>query len=78
MPRRKCLLLEIMEMERLEARLFDLRVVMIVVVDGNWNVFMALKAMLDVLASEFEQRIRTLHESLGPGAQPTPGSLPWR
>ena len=77
MLQRKGRMLEIMEMERLRVRIFDLRVVMMVVADGDPDVFMALTAMLDVLASELEERLRTLHEWWGPRAPRKAGSLPW-
>ena len=50
---------------------------MMVVADGDPGVFMALTAMLDVLASELEERLRTLHEWWGPRAPRKAGSLPW-
>ena len=78
MLQRKGRMLEIMEMERLRVRIFDLRVVMMVVADGDPDVFVALTAMLDVLASELEERLRTLHEWWGPRAPRKAGSLPWR
>ena len=60
MPQRKGMILE--TMERFRVRIFDLRVVMMVVADGEPDIFMALTAMLDVLASEIEESLRALHE----------------
>ena len=62
MPPRKGRISGIMEMERFQVRNFDLHVVMMVVADGDPDVFMALTAMLDVLAIELEESLRTLHE----------------
>ena len=78
MPQRKGRILEIMEMEHFRVRIFDLRVVMMVVVDGDSDVFMALTPMPDVLASELEESLRRLHEWWGRKAPPKAGSLPWR
>ena len=78
MPQRKGRISEIMEMERFRVRNFDLRVVMMVVVDGDSDVFMALTAMLDVLASGLEESLWTLHEWWGRKAPPKVGSLPRR
>ena len=68
MPQRKGRMLEIMEMERLRVRILDLRVVMMVVADRDPNLFMALTAMLDVIAGELEEHLRTLHEWWSPRA----------
>jgi len=74
MPQRKGRILEIMEMERFRVRIVHLRVVMMVVADGDPDLLMAFTAMLDVLASECEERLRTLHEWWSPRAPPaSPG-----
>eukprot|EP00963_Diacronema_lutheri_P011024 scaffold1301_cov363-Pavlova_lutheri.AAC.10 len=59
-----------MEMERFRVRIVDLRVVMVVVADGDPDLLVAFTAMLDVLASECEERLRTLHECWSPRAPP--------
>ena len=56
MPRWRGRILEVMEVERSLVRIVDFRVVMMVVKDGDPDVFMALMAMLDALASELEER----------------------
>lgn len=52
MPRRKGTMLEIMEMERCTVRIINLRVVMMLIANGDPNLLTALTAMLDVLAEE--------------------------
>ena len=71
MPQRKGRILEIMEMERLRVRIVDLRVVMMVIADGDPDVFMASTAILDVLAKKLEERLQRLHEWWSPRAPPT-------
>lgn len=45
-------MLEIMEMERCTVRIINLRVVMMLIANGDPNLLTALTAMLDVLAEE--------------------------
>jgi len=70
MPQRKGRILEIMQMERFRVRIVHLRVVMPVVANLHPDLLMAFTAMLDVLASECEERLRTLHEWWSPRAPP--------
>lgn len=42
--------------------ILNLRVVMMVVADGDLDLLMALTAMLDVLVDECHERLCTLHE----------------
>jgi len=62
MPQRKGTNMEIKEMERFGVRIVDLHVVTMVVTDGDPDLLVAFTAILDVLASECEERLRTLHE----------------
>ena len=60
MPQRKGRILEIMEMERCRVRISNLRVVMMVVAEGDPDLFLAFTAMIDVLARECQERLRVL------------------
>lgn len=74
MPQRKGRILEIMEMERCRVRISNLRVVMMVVAEGDPDLFLAFTAMIDVLARECQERLRVLEEWWSPQGPPaSPG-----
>lgn len=74
MPQRKGTVLEIMEMERCRVRIINLRVVMMLVANGDPDLLIALTAMLDVLAEECDARLREMRQWWSPQAPPaSPG-----